>query len=338
MKVSFIVIAYNAANTLSSLLDSLKEQTYNHKNIEVILVDGNSTDNTREIMNGFYESNNNEFDRICVLDNPKKTLPCGWNVALKEVTGDIVLRVDAHTSIPEDFIQCNVECIESGEDICGGKVESIVDSNNQLQKTLLIAENSALGGGIAKFRRSEKKEYVSTLAFASYRKKVFDEVGEYNENLARTEDNEMHYRMKEAGYKFCLDPKIKSKRFARSTFSKLINQKYLNGYWIGLTMGVQPKCFSLYHFVPFAFVMSIIITLGLAMLGMPVLFYLLAGAYLLCNIVLTITSFVGEKTNIYNLLLPVIFFAMHFAYGMGTLIGLIKMPFWIKGIAHGEVN
>ena len=145
----------------------------------------------------------------------------------------------------------------------------------------------------------------------------------------------MYYRMKKVGYNFCLGPKIKSKRYARSTFNKLIKQKYLNGYWIGLTMGIQPKCFLLYHFVPFAFVMSVIVILGLAMIEMPVLFYLLAGAYLLCNIVLTITSFVGEKANIYNLLLPVIFFAMHFAYRIGTLIGLIKMPFWIKRISNG---
>ena len=84
-------------------------------------------------------------------------------MALKEATGKIILGVDAHTSIPEDFIQCNVECIESDEDICGGKVESIVYSNNNMKKTLLISGNSALGGGIAKFRRSEKKNMLVLL-------------------------------------------------------------------------------------------------------------------------------------------------------------------------------
>lgn len=329
MKVSFIIIAYNAEKTLPSLLENLKKQDYDHKKIEVILVDSNSSDKTKYIMEEFKNSNL-DFNHICVANNPKKTLPCGWNVALEKVTGEIVLRVDAHTSIPTDFISSNVNCIRSGEDICGGKVESILESDDGIQKTLLVAENSALGGGIAKFRRSNKKEYVSTLAFASYKKEVFDKVGRYNESLARTEDNEMHYRMKEAGYKFCLDPNIKSQRFARSSFGKLIKQKYLNGYWIGLTMGVQPKCFSIYHFVPFIFVMSIIITSILSALGWPLMLYLLGGAYLLANIMLTVVAFITEDFNIFNLCLPVIFFAMHISYGLGTLIGLIKMPFWIR--------
>ena len=75
-----------------------------------------------------------------------------------------------------------------------------------------------------------------------YRKKVFDEVGPYNEKLARTEDNEMHYRMKQKGYKFLLSPNIKSYRYARSDLKGMIKQKYGNGKWIGKTVYYCPKC------------------------------------------------------------------------------------------------
>lgn len=329
MKVSFIIVAYNAEKTISGILTDLKNQSYDHSSIEVILVDSNSTDKTRDIMENFKEYNNREFSRVCILENIKKTLPCGWNIALENCTGEIILRVDAHTSIPNDFIEKNVECIKSGENICGGRVVSIADSDNKFQQTLLIAENSALGGGIAKFRRSNKKEYVSTLAFASYKKTVFDRVGRYNEMLARTEDNEMHYRMKKLGYKFCLDPDITSTRFARNSFSKIINQKFLNGYWIGLTLGVEPKCFSLYHFIPFIFVLSIILTLILALLDQMIFFYMLISLYMLANLTLTIVAFINEKFNIYNITLPIIFLSMHISYGIGTLVGIIKIPFWL---------
>lgn len=329
MKVTFIIIAYNAENTIKSLIKDLERQNYNHKLIEVILVDSNSSDNTKKIMIDF-KNKKSQFYRICILDNNKKILPCGWNIALKEATGDIILRVDAHTSIPNDFIKKNVECISNGEKICGGKVVSIVDSDNEWQKTLLLAENSALGGGIATFRRGDKKRYVSTLAFAAYKKEVFDNVGEYNEYLVRTEDNEMHYRMKKAGYKFYFNPEINSKRFARSSLRKMIKQKFLNGYWIGLTLRIQPKCFSLYHFIPLIFVLAIIITLISTIFMGNLLVNILFISYISINLLLSIFSIVNKKFNSINIMLPVFFFLIHFSYGLGTLIGIIQLPFWNK--------
>ena len=53
-------------------------------------------------MKEFKEENENKYMSVVLKSNPKKILPCGWNIALKEVVGDIVLRVDAHSHIPED--------------------------------------------------------------------------------------------------------------------------------------------------------------------------------------------------------------------------------------------
>ena len=103
MKLSFIIVALNAAGTINKSLSSLKKQNYPHENIEVILVDSFSSDNTKKMMLEF-QQDEKSFARVVVKDNPGKYLACGWNVALKEVTGDIVLRVDAHTEFPEDFV------------------------------------------------------------------------------------------------------------------------------------------------------------------------------------------------------------------------------------------
>jgi glycosyltransferase involved in cell wall biosynthesis len=324
--VSFIVVAYNAGNRLPDLIKDLEKQEYTHGKIEVILVDSNSTDNTKAVMDSFATANN-DFLRICVLDNPKRTLPCGWNIALREARGDIILRVDAHVSIPADFIQNNVTCIKSGEKICGGKVNSIIDSNNSWQKTLLLAENSSFGGGIASFRRSNERRYVNTIAFAAYSREVFKKVGGYDERLARTEDNEIHYRMKKAGYKFFMDPKIHSSRYTRNTLSKMLKQKFGNGYWIGLTMGTSPRCFSLYHFAPLVFVLSIIITSLLVIFGFPQLAVLMWVTYWIAAIMMTIFSIRKDKFIMSSLMLPILFFILHISYGCGTLIGLSRMPF-----------
>ena len=329
MKVSFIVVAYNAGSKLENLLEDLKKQDYNHNDIEIILVDSNSSDNTKDIMMKFKEINKT-FSKVLVLDNPKKILPCGWNIALEASTGDLILRVDAHSSLPNDFISKNVNRIDMGAKIVGGHRISIIDENNAWQKTLLIAEKSIFGSGIATYRRKEREEYVSTLAHAAYSREVFKKVGGYDERLARTEDNEIHYRMKKAGYKFLLDPTIKSYHHARNSLSKMIKQKYLNGYWIGLTMGISPKCFSIYHFVPLVFVLALIFSIIFAFVFSGIPLILLLGAYFTFNILNTIFSIISEKKHLDYLLLPFIFFLLHLSYGWGTLYGLIKLPFWIR--------
>ena len=341
MKVSFIVVAYNAGSKLENLLEDLKKQDYNHNDIEIILVDSNSSDNTKDIMMKFKEINKT-FSKVLVLDNPKKILPCGWNIALEASTGDLILRVDAHSSLPNDFISKNVNRIDMGEKIVGGHRISIIDENNAWQKTLLIAEKSIFGSGIATYRRKEREEYVSTLAHAAYSREVFKKVGGYDERLARTEDNEIHYRMKKAGYKFLLDPTIKSYHHARNSLSKMMKQKYLNGYWIGLTMGISPKCFSIYHFVPLVFVLALIFSIIFAFVFSGIPLILLLGAYFTFNILNTIFSIISEKKHLDYLLLPfidyftekvpqtLIFFLLHLSYGWGTLYGLIKLPFWIR--------
>mgnify|MGYP005754685405 CR=1 FL=1 len=326
MLISFIVVAYNAEKVIKDCFNSLNEQNYPHKEIEVLLVDSNSTDNTKKIMNEFKKNFEKDYNRIIILDNPKKTLPCGWNVALKNAKGEAILRVDAHTIYPKDFIMKNVTEI-NGENIVGGKCISITKDDTQWEKTLLIAEESIFGCGIADFRRKNEKKYVSTLAFAMYRKKVFDEVGYYNENLARTEDNEMHYRMKKAGYKFLLSPEIVTYRYTRSTLKDMIKQKYGNGKWIGITIKYCPKCFSIYHFVPLCFVLSIIISLILLLFNFNIPILLILGLYGLFNIINLIFIFVKYGFNIQYLLLPFIFLILHCSYGFGTIVGLIKCLF-----------
>lgn len=331
MIVSFIVVAYNAENTIGSLFECLKKQTYPQDLIEVILVDGDSRDNTKKRMEAFAKST--QFRRTVVLNNPGRTLPCGWNVALAEVQGEVVLRLDAHATMPDDFIERNVRHMKEGKDICCGKVLSKLDDAENLGRIVNLAENSMFGGSVAAFRRAEKPGYVNTGAFAMYRKTVFDAVGLYDERLARTEDNEMHYRMKKAGFRFYYDPELVTYRQTRPSFGKLTHQKYMNGYWIGLTMGIELRCFSLYHFVPLAFVLGILFTSVIASLGFWQPAALMWLMYAAAATAMTVAAVVGSgEQSACCMLLPWMFLCLHVSYGLGTLIGLMKAPFWLHGM------
>ncbi|MGU8559698.1 glycosyltransferase family 2 protein [Clostridium perfringens] len=331
MKVTFIIIAYNEEKTLPRLFNDIINQDYPHDLIEIILVDSLSNDSTNEIMKKF-ACKKNDFYKILVLKNSKKTLPCGWNVALEKASGDLIIRVDAHSTIPVDFIRNNVECIRSGEKVCGGYRPNIIDDETPWKRTLLLAEQSMFGSSIASYRRNSKKRYVSSIFHGAYCKEVFDKIGKYNENLARTEDNEMHYRIKKAGYKICFDPKIISYQHTRNSLKKMLKQKYLNGYWIGLTLSVCPNCISLYHLIPFIFLLSIILTGILRFYGQTFLFNLMWGSYLTLNIIMSAISIKNKSFKINYLTLPILFLLLHLSYGYGTLIGLINIPKFKKDI------
>lgn len=327
MIITFCIVAYNEAGAIDNLLLDLTNQDYPHKKIEVVLIDGKSTDSTKEIMLKFKTENENDFYNILVLDNNKKTLPCGWNVALENYTGDAIVRVDAHARIPNDFIKKNIIHLSNDEYVCGGYRPNIISDETKWNKMLLSAETSMFGSSIADYRRQSKDRCVNSIFHGAYRREVFDKIGGYNEKLTRTEDNDIHYRMREAGFDIHFHSDIISYQHIRSTFKKMIKQKYLNGYWIGMTMGINPKCFSLYHFVPFAFIIGIILTTVLSFMGFWQLSALMWSLYVLFAVFNTVSSFIRDNFNPFDLLLPFVYFTLHMAYGMGTLIGLIKMPF-----------
>lgn len=335
MLVSIGIIAFNEEIYLPNLLNDINNQNYPHEKIEVILVNSLSTDKTLEIMKIFKADN--DFYKVSIFDNPKKILSAGWNIASKNFNGDCLIRIDAHASIPNDFISKNVNLILSGEDVVGGQRPNIIDENTPWKKTLLDAETSMFGSGIAPFRNSTKKSYVKSIFHGMYKREVIKNVGLFNEKLHRTEDNEFNYRVRKKGYKLCYSDEIISYQHTRNTLSKMLKQKYSNGKWIGLTTAVCRECLSIYHYIPFAFLISLIVATLLIPLSI-IPFILVMGSYSLVNLSMSIVSFIKSKFNPFNLLLPIIFFMLHISYGLGTLIGFIQIPSFLKNYRSSNGN
>ena len=324
--VTFGVIAYNEQKYLPDLLEDLLNQNYDTKKIEVVFVDGESTDETRRIMADFKREHQNEFYSINIFNNKNRIQPSGWNIVINHSTSEIILRIDAHARLPKDFISKNVYRINSGEDVCGGPRTNIIDNETKWSRMLLEAEQSMFGSGIAKYRRvSDELTYVKSVFHGAYKRKVFDEVGLFNEKLVRTEDNEIHYRIRQSGYRICYDPSIQSYYQTRNTWKKMIKQKNQNGCWIGRTLYVCPRCISLFHLIPCCFCLSIILSIVLFMaFNNKMLLVLVLGLYTIANIVMTISACITSRNrNIFFGLLPFVFLSLHFAYGIGTLAGVL---------------
>ena len=320
MKVSIIITARNEEKYLPMLFKDILNQTYPLQNIEVVLMDSNSKDNTRTLMEEF--KTNNESLSVQIVTNERQIQAAGFNEGVKHATGDVVLKIDAHSRIPADFVQKNVNEIIAGAYVCGGNRPTVVDSDDDFSKTLHIVEESALGSSIANYRKSNTKRKVNSIFHGMYRKEVFEKVGLADERLLRTEDNEFHYRMRKSGYDIIFNPEIESYQYIRPTFIKMIKQKFANGYWIGLTSHICRDCLSLFHFGPGVFVATLLVLMMLTPISFAPLLTVF-GLYLLAVLGLSILEISKQKFNPTLLLIPFIMMAVHFAYGIGTIKGWI---------------
>lgn len=332
MSVSICVVAYNEEIYLPMLLKDIEQQTYQHSLIQIVLIDSISTDGTLKTMEEFKKNVSGDFSSVIIAQNPKKIQATGWNVAISLSSKDVIVRIDAHARIPSDFVAKNIECLKNGEYISGGIRKCLAVSDTPWQKLLLEAENSAFGSGINICRRANAKTYVKTMFHAAYKKEVFQIAGIFNENLLRTEDNEMHYRIRSAGYKFCLNPDIISYQYMRNTLLRMIRQKYCNGYWIGKTLGVCPGCISIFHLVPAAFVVGVLVTTFCTFLGLQWPSLILWVSYCALALLMTLTSMYKNSFHIIMLLMPFVFLVIHLSYGLGTVLGIISN----KGVIKNE--
>ncbi len=329
MQISIGIAAYNEEKNLPRLLKDLCAQDYPKDKTELIFADGCSTDSTKALLEKF-ALNETGFRRISIIENKKIWLASACNLIIKDFTGDALIKVDAHASLPPDFISKCVSRLEK-EKVCGGLRPCITDMDLPGKKLLLTAESSMFGSGFASYRRKQEPAYVNSVFHIACRREVFEKAGGYNEALRRTEDNEFNYRLRREGFKIFYDPEIRSYQLIRPDLKRMLKQKAANGYWIGLTLGVCPRCISLFHLVPAAFVMAIAFTGVLAALGIAWPALAMWGAYMAANILMSVSALKSKPFSPVFLCLPMLFFILHISYGAGTLAGIASIPFRAKG-------
>ena len=323
--VSIVIRAYNEEKYLPGLIEDLKNQTYPKTKIEILFINAMSTDRTRDIIERFI-AEKTEFISIRLYDNPKKNQASGFNLGIRNSVGDVILKIDAHSKVTENFVRNNVALIQEGESICGGSRPTIVEGRGNWAKILHLVEENMFGSSIANYRNRSQDGYVASIFHGMYKREVFQRAGLVDEQLGRTEDNELHYRMRNHGYQIRYSPSVLSYQYIRPTFKKMFYQKYSNGFWIGLTSHVQSKCLSLFHYVPCIFVLSIVFSAVLAPFSLLFLSFIVA-VYSIFLLTVTLLTLVKEKNSLL-LLFPFLLFSIHLAYGCGTIVGLIRGFRW----------
>jgi len=322
IKLSIIIPILNEEKYIAKCLDSIIESDYEKDKMEVLLIDGGSTDKTVEIIKKYQI----KYPFFKLLNNPKKIAPVAMNIGIKNAKGEYVFIISAHAKYTKNYFSKLVKYCEKLNADCVGPV-LITDVKNKSLTSNAIKNvlSDKLGVGSA-FRSGVKEiKEVDTVPFGCYKRDIFDKVGLYDERLVRNQDIELNKRIKKAGGKIYLIPEIKCTYFARETFSNLAKNNFNNGLWNVLTAFYTNSLssLSLRHFVPMLFVLSLIITLLLGFMN-KIFFYLflmIFGSYL---IIISIRSFqIKKETDFFHQLFA--FLVLHFSYGVGSLVGICKI-------------
>lgn len=325
MKLSVICPIYNEEKYIVAFLDSVLQQDFSRDDMEVLLVDGMSRDKTRLIISQYIE----KYPFLRLLDNPERTAPCAMNVGIQEANGDVIIRLDAHALYPSNYFSTLVfKLYELNADNIGCILNT--DVLNKTPKTLAIREvlSNRFGVGNSSFRTGVTSACeVDTVPFGCWRREVFQKYGLYDKRLVRNQDIELNKRIKRGGGHIFIIPDISCTYLARETFKALAKNNYGNGKWNILTV-YYTKYFSslsVRHFIPLAFVLSLLLPIVLMLLNVwfGVLSLMALGAYLMTLSCVSFTIWKTKRLNVFYLLMS--FLTLHLSYGWGSLMGIFKV-------------
>lgn len=312
--VSVIVPMFNEEGNIERCVRSLQEQDYPAERLEIVVVDGLSTDRSVDVVRRV--AANRPAPVVTLRSNPKRSTASGLNAGIASASGSVIVRLDAHAEAPPDYVRRNVAILlESGADYVGGRPEN--RSSGYWGTAIAAAMGSAFGVG-APFRHATEAGDVDTVAFGAFRRETFDRMGPFDESLPYSEDNEYTYRIRSAGGRVRFDPSIWTIYRTRESLGALARQYFRYGRGRMRHALRDRGGVSLRHAAP----MALVTALGLAALAVPWSRAARAGLATIAAVWAIGATAAAVRTAArsgWRLLpaLPVVFAVLHASYGAG---------------------
>ncbi|WP_010293021.1 glycosyltransferase family 2 protein [Clostridium senegalense] len=318
--VSVVIPCRNEKNYIKECLDSFVNQTYPKDLYEVLVCDGMSDDGTRDLIKEYED----KYDNIHLVDNKGLTAPKAMNEGIRYSNADSIIIFGAHAYADEKFVENNMNLLFNNKEVgcVGGPIETI--SENDKGTAIALAMSSPFGVGNALFRYAKEEMFVDTVAFGAYKREVLEDIGYFDDELVRNQDDEINFRVTKGGYKILLSPTIKSTYYSRGSFKKLWRQYFQYGFWKVRVMQKHGGTPSIRHLVPMAFVLGNIGAAVLSLFFKPI-FYIwmvVLALYLIGDLISSFKITKGKRKLLKYI--PIVFPILHFSYGIGFLDGLVN--------------
>lgn len=313
--ISVVIPALNEERSLSACLDSVLVQDF--PNMEILVVDGGSTDRTRAIVEDYCS-----FEpRVRLVHNPRRTQPAALNVALTEVRSPFLVRVDAHSTISPGYVRRVYDHISSGTwGGVGGRKDGVAYSNQG--QAIATALGSKFGVGNSTYHHGTEPSTVDHIPFGAYPVALATTLGGWDENIVANEDYEFDYRVRQAGNELLFDPKLRIQWETRQSIGAFFQQYRRYGRGKALVLKKHPESASPRHLLPAAVVAGLAGSLVVA-LKRPRLGLSGVGAYALGVGVAGALTAPQTPNPAARRWIPAAFAAMHLGYGIGFWESLV---------------
>ncbi len=319
--VSVVVPCRNEASHIHRVLKSVIRTAYPKDRLEVTFVDGLSTDGTRQIL----ERAARLHPFIRVIDNPKLITPCGMNIGIRQSRGEVIVRMDAHSQFPSDYIErCLKALRETGAACAGGRSVNVPNGEGLWARAVAVVTKHPLGVGDSTYRVGGSRGFVDTVPFGVFPREVLENVGLFDERLTRNQDNELTARLIRHGYKIAFDPTIRVRYWNQGTLEGLMKQGFYTGMWNVYTLYLYPYTWKTSRFVPagFAAYLAALPAFTAARPGWAWAAALPLALY--CLLVAGVSAAAGPAGGGVRRVATT-FAAYHLSYGFGTLWGALNL-------------
>ncbi len=315
-KVTLVVAARNEEAHIEACLRSIEMQDYDPEQLEVIVVDGQSTDRTRERADAFVTRNAG----WSLLDNPRRIQAVSWNLGIRRATGAVVGIVSGHAELAPDYARQAIETLaRTGAAMVGGPVTALTDGPVSAAIGAAMASPFGVGGARHHYLTSEAQTdtvFMGVAAKETYRAFPFDE------EMVRNQDDELSYRLIDAGHTIVCNPAIRSRYRVRSSIAALARQYWAYGYWKVAVLSRHPRRAKARHLLPALMVGGLAVIGPLSLVSGPARVLFLAGSlpYVAIDAALAARQ-ATEQGAASGLALAIAFPTMHASYGAGFLRG-----------------
>jgi glycosyltransferase involved in cell wall biosynthesis len=315
--ITAVVATYNEERHIAGCLSGLQAQVDLPGDIEILVIDGGSTDRTVEIVRRIAASD----ARIRLVPNPGRFQVFAWNIGTREAHGEFVAFCSAHTDYAADYLaRCYDAQRRTGAANVGG-VQTPV-GHGLIGKSIALAMQSPFGVGNASFRYANDERFVDTVFGDFFERRVLLELGGYDESVVFNEDSELNYRLRQAGHRILLSPSIRVSYHVRESIPALMHQMFRYGFWRRRTQLEHPEFVPWRIMAPPLLVLGLLVSLIGAAIAHSVIWLALPLVYVLFVLVAAVAIGVQRRVLLPALCLLAVLPSMHLAYGLGWWAGL----------------